>query len=459
MESLVAYYGQTNVHPLALSAVLILGLTTLALHRRLALVPLFFAATSLPMSQRIAFLGADFTLMRILLLLGLLRIIFKKEYNGFNWGRLDSVVILWAVSSTTIMTLSHGTVDAFINRLGFSYDLLLTYFLTRVIVNSWDVVQSHARAVAYISVPISLLFFYESQTQYNLFSVFGGVNEFTWVREGRLRCQGPFEHPILAGTFWAACLPVLWHLRTCGKNDRRLGSVGIICALVIVVACGSSTPVMSVAAFAFAMALFPFRAKRRLMWVSALIGIACLHLFIMKTPVWHLLARVDVIGGSTGWHRFVVFDAFVRNFSNWYLLGDTNVAAWGVWQMRDITNQYVLVGVLGGLVTLAFFLLTLVYCFGNVGRALTSMETDAAKIRSYQLRVWLIGVAMFVHVVTFFGVSYFGQMITILYIQIGLAGFLGAMVETERQEHGNARCVRDVRYHSRIRSSLVRRPP
>ena len=37
----------------------------------------------------------------------------------------------------------------------------------------------------------------------------GGVPEITVVREGRLRCQGAFAHPILAGCFWAEQLPLI----------------------------------------------------------------------------------------------------------------------------------------------------------------------------------------------------------------------------------------------------------
>ena len=42
---------------------------------------------------------------------------------------------------------------------------------------------------------------------------------------------------------------------------------------------------------------------------------------LMKQPVWHLLSRVDVAGGSTGWHRYHLVDKFIENWREWWLLG------------------------------------------------------------------------------------------------------------------------------------------
>ncbi len=96
--------------------------------------------------------------------------------------------------------------------------------------------------------------------------------------------------------------------------------------------------------------------------------------------------------------------------------------SWGVWEMRDITNQYVLEGVRGGLLTLTMFVLILGYCFGSVGRSLKILEPlkDIAAERV----VWMVGATMFMHSLTFFGVSYFAQTTAILYMQFGIAGAL-----------------------------------
>jgi len=254
--------------------------------------------------------------------------------------------------------------------------------------------------------------------------VFGGVPAETVMREGKLRCQGAFAHPILAGTFWASTLPLLWMLWK-QEGLHRWSIIGTAAVGVIIVACSSSTPMLSAVVAGGGLWLFRHRLRRKQMWMGLIVVLVALHI-VMDRPVWHLMSRVDLVGGSTGWHRFIIFDAFVNHFSSWYQTGDSNTEAWGVWQMRDITNQYMLEGLRGGLITLVFFLLVLLFAFGNVGRALKSLEgTNNPQAEKF---AWLIGVTILVHVFTFFGVSYFGQMTALLYVHFALAGTLSAQI-------------------------------
>ena len=414
------FYGQTSLHPLALATTIALVLALFAVRRQLAFAPLMVAATTLPLSQRIVVAGADFTLMRILLLAYVLRIMVRKEGSEFRWNRIDTVVVLWALSGTLIMTIQLGTAGAFINRVGWTFEILATYFAIRCLVRTTDDVLALAKIIAITSIPIAALFAVETVTHKNLFSIFGGVSPETTMREGRFRCQGAFAHPIVAGTFWASTLPLIWMLWKQEGFAHRLCLLGTAATFVIIFACSSSTPLLSAAVAMAGLALFRYRAHRRRMWIGLIIVLLVLHL-IMDRPVWHLLARVDLVGGSTGWHRFVIFDAFVTHFSEWFLLGDTNPSThWGVWQMRDITNQYILEGLRGGFIALFFFVLVLLYSFGDVGRALKAIA-GRNNILAEKV-VWLIGVTILVHTVSFFGVSYFGQMTAMLYIHFGLAG-------------------------------------
>ena len=427
MGGFAGYYGQTLLHPFALTAVLVLGLAVLVLSRRFALVPLLIAATTIPMAQRIVIAGADFTLLRLLLLAYLLRIVFRGEWREFRWSPLDTAIVLWVVSGTTIMTIHYGTTDALVNRLGWAYDILFTYFAGRCLLRNWADLITLSRFTAFLSIPIAAIFVVEWTTRYNMFSVLGGVPEVTTIREGRLRCQGPFAHPILAGTFWAALLPLIWVQWKENGRARSLVYISTVCALTIIVATASSTPVLSVGAAFIGLGLFLFRRQRKLIWIGLIVVAALLHFVIMNNPIWHLMARLDIADGSTGWHRFVIFDAFVNNFSEWFLTGESNPLRWGVWQMRDITNQYILEGLRGGLITLLMFLLVLARSFGNVGRSLAILESsESGRDPALEWKVWMVGVAILVHVVTFFGVSYFGQMIAVLYMQLAIAGAVGA---------------------------------
>ena len=99
--------------------------------------------------------------------------------------------------------------------------------------------------------------------------------------------------------------------------------------------------------------------------------------------------------------------------------------------MRDPTNQYVVEGLNGGLLTLAVFLLVLVFAFGNVGRALALVSYSLVR----QWICWCIGVAVFVHAVTFLGVGYFGQMTVMLYLELSFASCVYVLATRDRRRH------------------------
>lgn len=408
-------YGETILSPLAAVAVFLLLLYVLFAPRRKAIVPLLIAACTIPMAQRIVIAGADFTMVRILIVGYLARVMIRGEYRAIAWNRLDFVIVIWCVSRTTVMPLAHGTTDILVYAIGWSFDKLGIYFAGRFLIRNWGDLRYAAGAVAALSIPVAVVFAYEWTTGYNMFSVLGDVPERTWIRGGRLRCQGAFAHPILAGTFFASAMPLVWTLRGQKKLLMRFGTFS---CLFIVAACSSSTPILSVLVAFFGAALFPLRRFRTHMWVGFFTFLGFLHV-VMKAPVWHLMSRMDFTGGSTGYHRYEVFNAFVTHFSEWYLLGEPDPMSWGIWFMRDVTNMYVAQGLTGGLITLLLFLLVIGFAFGNVGRALKA----PAAVRSLKRQwiCWCIGVAILVHAVTFFGVTYFGgQMMVILYLELSL---------------------------------------
>ena len=429
MGGFADYYGQTLLHPLALTVTILLVLAVLTLPRRFALVPLLVSAATMPVAQRLVVAGADFTLLRLLLLAYLARVVLRAEWKGFVWNRLDTAIVLWVLSGTALMTLQYGSSEALLNRLGWAYDVVLIYFSARFVLREWGDVLVLGKSAAVLSLPLAVFFVVEWVTQYNVFHVFGGVPEFTWVREGVIRCQGPYAHPIIAGLFWAALLPLIWMLWD--EENRALAVLGTLGAVTVVVTSSSSTPALALLAAAFAASLFVVRGYRTWMWVGLIVTILLLHFVIMKAPVWHLVSRVDLIVGSTGWHRFIIFDHFMNNFSDWYLIGYSSPRDWG-WHMRDITNEFIIQGVRGGLLTLLLFLLVLARAFANVGRALARVaENRSNGDRPVEWRIWLVGVAIFVHIVAFWGLSYFGQMNMLLYLQFAVAGAVGAGLTME----------------------------
>ncbi len=93
------YANQSTVHPFGLLAVTILGIYVLVLPRRLSILPFLVIACFISAAQRIVIAGCYFDFLRIMVLLGIIRVVFRKEYLNFTWGALDTLMMLLALSS------------------------------------------------------------------------------------------------------------------------------------------------------------------------------------------------------------------------------------------------------------------------------------------------------------------------------------------------------------------------
>lgn len=431
-----AWANQTALHPLGLAVVLVCGLAMLALPRRYAVWPIIVTACFVAMAQRVVVLGLDFSLLRILVLFGWVRVLARGEFVGFTCKPLDYVLIVYAVTNTLTYTMLIGSMDAFVNRLGFSFDAVGMYFLFRGLVRSWDDLSYVIHGLILVSIPAAAFFMIEGRTGRNLFAIFGGVPEITVVRDGRLRCQGAFSHAIMAGCFWAGLLPIIaarfWARRS---SDRRWAVVGVVCALVVVFLCASSTPAMGVIFGVVGAVLFPWR--RRMGWIrrTLALGLMALHM-VMKAPVWHLISRVNIVSGSTGWHRYYLVDQAIKRFGEWWLLGTVTTAHWGL-GLQDVTNHFILEGVRGGAATLALFIATIVLAFQAVGRIWRQAGTDTERVA----QAWALGVALFVHCMNFIGVAYFGQTTVVWYLTLAMIGSLTPITIGVRRAKPLARVV------------------
>ena len=415
----LGYQGQTVLHPLGLTALLVLGGALLVVRRRHALVPIALLTTLIPMAQRISVFTLDWSFARLIVLVGFVRVVLRGELGKIRWTPMDSAVVLWAASGIVLHSIDQGTFSAVVFKTGRAFEFAGMYFLVRALVRSWDDVVPFVRVMIFVAMFVAVFFLIEKRTGRNLFSVFGGVAEVTAIRGGKLRCQGPFAHPIVAGAFWSVILPLIV-LHAIERPRERLTAVGgIFGALIVVYACASSTPIMCVLAAIGAAALYKQREHLRLLRWSGVATLIALH-FVMKAPVWSLIGRIDLVGGSTGYHRFRLIDQAIHRFSEWAPLGVLSTAHWG-WGLHDITNTYLIVGTGGGVLTLVFFIVILGRGFGVSGRLIRRARTALERRRG-----WCMGTILFVHCVCMLVLGYFGQMDTILYVQLGIVGSLGA---------------------------------
>ncbi|MEO1008326.1 MAG: hypothetical protein AAFX79_07150 [Planctomycetota bacterium] len=411
-----AWQDTTFVHPMALVVLGILSLWMFLAPRRTAIVPFIILICFIPSAQRIAVLGADFTLLRLMALVGLARVLCRSELLAMRFNRIDGVYATWVVAASVVYVLQQAQASAVVYVLGQSVDTLGAYFVARVMIQNMDDFRAFARGVALIAIPVCVLFAFELSTQRNLFAYFGGVREITWIRDGRLRCQGAFSHPILAGVFWAAigALTLGGALaRQAKPMDRWIFAAGTLSAVFIIVASASSTPVLGFAAGVFFWLWWPARGLMRYAFIATPFVLAGLHM-VMQAPVWHLISRVSAVGGSTGWHRYHLIDRAIHRFPEWMLLGTPSTGHWG-WGLFDVTNQYILEGVRGGMWRLGLFI-ALIYL---VGRSIANAQARARN-KADRMLLWGIGASVFVHCVCFIGVSYFGQIQYLWYITLAI---------------------------------------
>jgi len=443
-----AWANQTTLHPLGLAAIIVFGCALLLVKRRYAIVPMICMACLVASAQRIVVFGLDFDVLRILVLLGWARVLLRGEFAGFMWRTADTVFLAWVIVGLITMLLLHQTTAAAVNRLGWAYTGLGMYYLFRVLLRSWEDIRQVVVTFMWISIPVSIAFLIEQATQRNMFSIFGGVPEFTVVRGGRLRCQGAFAHPILAGCFWAALVPMMVGLWRLPDTNRLLCAIGVFCSCVCVAMCASSTPIASLAFGFMAVVLFPLRAWTGIARWGGLACLIVLH-FVMNAPVWHLVSRIDIVGGSTGWHRYYLMDQAINRVGEWWLLGTRSTSHWGR-QLFDLTNEFIVQGVQGGLGTLLLFILMIALSFRAIGRMIR--KTSDPRV---QFALWAFGVAMLVHCVSFFGVSYRGQIIMLWYISLAMIVSLDEQYDVVARQHEHARrSAADAQYVAATRPAL-----
>jgi hypothetical protein len=415
---------ETTLHPLAVVVLVIMAAAVIGGKRWAAVLAMLLFVSCISGAQNVNLFGTSWYLLRILILCGGLRCILRGEWRTVRWNAVDAFVLAWSISATVIYLIQRGEFSAFIYKAGMTIDSMGAYFVFRGLLKDKPTIENALRSLAFIAIPVSLFFVLESMTRYNMFSMFGGVPEITVAREGRLRCQGPFSHPILAGVFWASTFPISLALILSGRGPI-LGLASCCACCVIILACSSSTPIIGIAVGCFGIGMFLIRRQIRLVFYGVVATLCGLHL-VMKAPVWHLLARTDVIGGSTGHYRFMLVDASIRFFHEWYLAGLASNEHWGRsygHYLTDITNQYVLEGLRGGILTLMLFVAVIAHAFCGIGRVIRSNPP-----LSDQWLAWSPGAALFVHCVCFLAVSYFGQIVMLYYFHLAMVASLPGVI-------------------------------
>jgi hypothetical protein len=392
----------------------------LTLPKRWAPLPLLLSAAYIGIGEQLEIGPAHFTVNRILVTAGILRALFKKERVANGWNALDRAMLIWACwAAASIIFHSAGVRIA---RLGMIFDTFGAYMLFRIFVQDYEDFINISKFVCIIFVPLAGAMLYEKFTGNNLFAPLGGYNMPAELREGHFRARGPFVHQIFAGTVGAVCIPMallLW------RKQRTLSLIGLVATGSIVIASGSTGPLLTTLSIFFALSLWKIRSYVRMIrWLAVALVIALD--VVMNDPVYFLMARLDIHGGSTGWYRAALIQSAIKHLNEWWLVGTDYTRNWmptGIEANQnnaDITNYYLQMGVWGGLLLMLLFIWVLVAAFRAISHELR-LQANAPEER--QFLVWVLGSILFGHAVTFFSIAYFDhQSVVFLYLALAAIG-------------------------------------
>lgn len=346
---------------------------------------------------------------------------FKSEYHSFRYRGIDKIVCLYVLSTIVTYTLLWQTTNAFIYRLGGAYYILGTYFLFRFYITDISDVDRVVKCLLYLSVVISFFVFLERAFHQNYFLIFGGEQPYkNMIRDGEFRCYGPFSHPITLGSFGAFLLPLAFYMLWEKKAEMKLGIVSLISCLIIVLFSNSSGPILSALSSIFGLSMWAFRKHMRIIRWGILFSIIGLHI-VMEGPVWAIINKIGVLTGSSHYHRFLLIDQCIKRLNEWWLIGVKSTEHWHLYVATfDVSNNYVRIGVDGGLFALVLFVVIIALCFRHIGWMLLLAQNNVKKQKMF----WSLGVAMFSYCISFMGVSLWDQTIMIWYFIIAMIASL-----------------------------------
>ena len=389
----------TILHPVVAVGMLVAIVLIFVLPREKAIAPFLLAYFTIPVVQVLVLGGVHLTMHQILIFAVLARMAAysgKEGRFGGGFNALDRLAVVWALSGFIIFSTQWMEMQATVKSLG---DLVITlggYLAARFLIPDHAALRRTIKVLALICLIQGLCMVSEQFTGQNVFHFAGG--QWPDYRNGHIRAQGSMGS-LYGGPMAGILIPLFLWLWTEAKSGLA-ASAGIAGATAMVFASHASTSWMAYAGALLGVAFWPLRKQMRLIRWGIVFTLVGLHL-VMHGPVWSLIEKIDLIGGSSSYHRYMLVDNCIRHFSDWWLIGYRYYGSWG-FDMWDLCNQFVATALGGGLVTLVLFIMLYSRSFGLIGRARKQVEGD----RHREWPLWCLGSALLAYVVASFGINY-----------------------------------------------------
>lgn len=385
--------------------VFFMALMEIILPYKYILWPLWFVMIFIPAEQCMLIGGLNIYCIQIVGLVGLLRCFISGENRIILFNSIDKLVLLWLFSGAVIYSILWG-IQGMILKAGRIAEFAFCYWMIRNKIQNWKDLLFEFNAILGMSLLLFPCVLYEQATSFNPFSIMGRVA--TAIREGRLRCVASFSHPILFGSYAAAQIPVIWGMRNLRHSFKVFYWICLLVNVYYIFASASSGPLLSLLSGLLFLCLFVYRHQGKRILFGICISIIILQI-VMNAPIWFLVSRFNIVGGSTGWHRANLIDKLIKHIDEWALLGAKSAEPWGIYA-GDVTNQFLLEGVRGGIMTMLVFIILMYSTIKVLGQLSIRVVT-----KKQQWFLWGLCCSILVDCVSFMSVSFFGQM-TIFFI-------------------------------------------
>ena len=402
---------------LAVLVFLVLGAT-----RRVALLAMMAGVLYLTQGPQINVLGLNLFAVRFLELAGFVRVMARHEFSFRQLNGIDRALI-WLYGYITVVFLLRST-EGVAYQIGMFTDAFLCYFAFRGLLGDMEDFCWFLRAFVILLVPYTLLVLIESVTGHNPLSILGGITGGSvWLRHGFPRCFGSFRQPDTLGMFAASFLPLYIGL-ACIIRERRRAVLGICLCIALVVVSNSGGAASGAAVGLLCWGLWRFRMSMRMVRWS-IVGMIAVSGMVMKAPIWYIFQHVSSITGGDGWHRSYLIDVTYKHIGQWWLAGMpiNETSDWFPYQnaataSADITNLFVAFGLTAGLGAIALFILLLTRAFSRLGSALAIVRSPSCESGENEFMLWGLGVMLTVHIINWFGITYFDQMYVVWFMQL-----------------------------------------
>ena len=165
-----------------------------------AALGVMFAVCYITQAQAIDVAGFNFTAIRIVLLVGIVRVLMKRELREMPPSPVDKWLIGYTMTTLLIAAVAQGS-EVIPFYIGLNYNVLLAYFVFRALLKSRSDLLEFLSLLALLIVPMACSMLYESATGYNIFKNLGGIKDKSSRARGCVQVPGSIQNLDHCGHF------------------------------------------------------------------------------------------------------------------------------------------------------------------------------------------------------------------------------------------------------------------